>query len=105
MGGRRRTYTAGFIARAEIVGALERDVLRWIVRAEKVERCRYTRGVLTVLIGPFEGDTFDARVIGDVFLFLEEHLAAFKLPASCRIIHVRQRQTFEFELQSHNRPS
>src|SRR5580698_9763011 len=102
MGGRRRTHTAGLIARAEIMGALERDVLRWIICAEEVERRRYARGVLTVLIGAFEGDTLDARVIGDVFLFFEEHLAAFKLPASRRIVHIRQRQSFEFELQSHN---
>src|SRR5690242_21060608 len=89
---RRRSgaHAACLITRAEVMGALERDAVRRI-RCSKEEKCgRYTRRVLTVLIGPLEGNTLDARIIGNV-LFLVKDLTSLKLPPSRSIVHIRQR--------------
>lgn len=100
VGRRSSAHAACLITRAEIMGALERDVMRRI-GCSKEEKCsRYARRVLAVLISPMEGNALDTFVISNVLRLLK-NLTSFKLPPTRRIVHVRQRQSLEFEYQCH----
>jgi len=87
-------YAACFIPRREIMGALERNALGRIGGAQKEYSRPNRRGVLAVLIGPFENNALGARIIRNVRIFFK-NLTSFKLPPSSRIVHIRKRQLLE----------
>ena len=93
------TYASRFVARAEIMCALQGDGLGRMAADEK-DRDGNTGGILVILISSFEGYAFDARVIRGVLVVLGRG-TGLELPPASRVFNIGERLAGELQSKRH----
>ena len=91
---RRGAHAPRLVARAEVVGALERDGLGRVL-AEEEDGGRHAGRVLAVLVGALVRRALGAGVVGHVLASLR-HGAALELPPACDVVDVVEGEAGEF---------